>query len=152
MTSEIDRVLFLCTGNSARSLMAEALLRHHAAGKFDAVSAGLVPAEVHPMTLQVLEEIGIDTKALYSKGIDGFLGKVSVQYAVFVCEKAQASCPRLYPFATRSLYWPFEDPAECRGDDLVRLAKFREVRDRIDVRIRTWLEEMASLPSVVRSR
>lgn len=101
------RVLFLCTGNSCRSQMAEALLRHEAGDLFEACSAGLEPKSVHPMTLQVLKEAGISADGLYAKGTSEFLGKRSIRHAIIVCDKAQQSCPRIYPFANNTLYWPF---------------------------------------------
>jgi arsenate reductase (thioredoxin) len=137
-------VLFLCTGNSCRSQMAEALLRHHAGDRFEACSAGLDPKPIHPMTLRVLNEIGVNTEGLRPKSASLFLGKVSVNHAVFVCEKAQDKCPRVYPFALESLYWPFEDPAPFEGTEEEVAAKFRQVRDQIDTRIRLWLAAHAS--------
>ena len=141
MENRRRRVLFLCTGNSARSQMAEALLRHHAGDQFESCSAGLHPRDIHPMTLLVLSDIGVDTDGLCSKGVDQFLGKTSVSCAITVCEKAQQTCPRIFPFAANTLYWPFEDPAALEGTDDERLQKFREVRNQIDDRIRQWLRE-----------
>ena len=109
------RVLFLCAHNAARSQMAEGLLRHHAGDCFEVCSAGLEPTEIHPLTIQVLEEIGVDTAPLCSEGLEHYLARISVQYAIIVCEKTQAQCPRLYPFAQQTLFWPFEDPAAFRG-------------------------------------
>lgn len=136
-------VLFLCSRNSARSQMAEALLRRHAGDGFTVCSAGLRPEAVHPMTLEVLEEIGIDTSACEAKDFGGFLGKKPFHYAIVVCERANKDCPHIYPFALQCLYWPFEDPAAFEGPKAARLEKFREVRDAIDARIRDWLEERA---------
>jgi arsenate reductase len=121
--------------------MAEAILRHHAGDQFEALSAGLNPTEIHPMTLLVLQEDGIDTDALQAEGLDRYMAKVSVQYAIVVCEKTQAHCPRLYPFAQRTLYWPFEDPSAFQGTETERLEKFREVRDQIEKKVRSWLTE-----------
>lgn len=139
-----DGVLFLCTGNSARSQLAEAFLRHLAGQRFEAHSAGLRPVtQVHPLTLRVLAEEGIDTRSLHPKGTDLFLGRVSIRYAIIVCEKAAEACPHVYPFALQTLYWPFEDPAAFEGTDDACLQKFREVRDQIAERIRRWVfEEM----------
>ena len=95
--------------------MAEALLRHHAGDRFEVCSAGLDPTEIHPLARQVLKEIGVDTTPLHAKGLEHYLAKVSVQFAIVVCEKTQAQCPRLYPFAQQTLFWPFEDPAAFRG-------------------------------------
>ena len=136
-----QRVLFLCAHNAARSQMAEALLRHHAGDQFEVLSAGLNPTEIHPMTLRVLEEDGIGTDALRAEGLDRYMAKVTVQYAIVVCEKTQEHCPKLYPFAQRTLYWPFEDPAAFQGSPAEQLEKFREVRDQIDQRVRSWLSE-----------
>jgi arsenate reductase (thioredoxin) len=140
--SENPRVLFLCTGNSCRSQMAEAYLRHEAGDRFEACSAGLEPKPVNPLTLQVLEEAGISTEGLRSKSTTEFLGRVSIRYAIFVCDKAQQSCPRIYPFALQCLYWPFDDPAAFEGTPEARLAKFREVRDQIHDQITLWLAAM----------
>jgi arsenate reductase len=146
LKSDKPRVLFLCTGNSCRSQIAEAYLRHDAGDRFEACSAGLEPKPVNPLTLQVLEEAGISTDGLRSKSTTEFLGRVAIHYAIFVCDKAQQSCPRIYPFALQSLYWPFEDPAAFQGTPESKLAKFREVRDQIHDQIKIWLAAMA-LPS-----
>jgi arsenate reductase len=132
------RVLFLCTHNSARSQMAEALLRHHAGDRLDAASAGLRPTAVHLLTRTVLSEIGVDHSGLRAKSIREFLGGSSIQYAIIVCERSEADCPRLFPFATRTLYWPLDDPTAAEGH--LGLAQFRRVRDEIDTRLRAWLE------------
>lgn len=135
-------VLFLCTANSARSQMAEVLLRRLAPERFMVHSAGLRPTEVHPLTHQVLRELGLDTTHLRSKGVNEFLGKVTVNYAIIVCEKAAESCPRIYPFALNTLYWPFEDPAGFDGTRGDQLSRFRETRDGIDARLHDWLSEL----------
>ena len=139
---ERARVLFLCAHNAARSQMAEALLRHHAGDRFEVCSAGLEPTEIHPLTLRVLEEAGIDTTALAAEGLDAYMARVSVQYAIVVCERTQAQCPRLYPFSRETLYWPFEDPAAFRGTPDATLRKFREVRDQIESRLLGWISEL----------
>ena len=136
-----QRVLFLCVHNAARSQMAEALLRHHAGNRFEVCSAGLEPTEIHPLTLIVLDEVGIDTSALAADGLDTYMAKVSVKYAIVVCERTQVQCPRLYPFARETMYWPFEDPAAFRGTPDAQLQKFREVRDLIEARLLGWLSE-----------
>jgi len=137
-----QRVLFLCAHNAARSQMAEALLRRHAGGQLEALSAGLESTEIHPMTLQVLEEAGIDTSALRAEGLDKYMAKTTVHYAIVVCERTQAQCPHLYPFAQQVLYWPFEDPAAFEGSPAEQLEKFREVRERIEERLMAWLKEL----------
>ena len=139
--TEKPRILFLCTHNAARSQMAEALLRRHDGHRFEAASAGLEPTEVHPLTRRVLQEIDIDVSGLRAKGINESLGKVPVRYAIIVCERANRSCPNVYPFATHGLYWPFEDPAEAEGSPEERLAVFRRVRDEIADRIRRFVLE-----------
>ena len=138
-----QRVLFLCAHNAARSQMAEALLRHHAGDRFVVCSAGLEPTEIHPLTLRVLDEAGIDTSALAVEGLEAYMAKVSVQYAIVVCERTQAQCPRLYPFARETLYWPFEDPVAFTGPSDAQLQKFRDVRDQIGARLLGWLSELS---------
>lgn len=139
---ERPRVLFLCAHNAARSQMAEAVLRHHAGDRFEVCSAGLEPTEVHSLARRVLEEAGIDTSRLTAEGLDAYMAKVRVQYAIVVCERTQAQCPRLYPFARETLYWPFEDPAALRGSPEMQVQKFREVRDLIQARVLGWLSEL----------
>ncbi len=132
-------VLFLCTGNSCRSQMGEVLLRKHAAGRFDAYSAGVNPKGVHPLTIKVLEEIGIDTSKLRSKDVSEFLGKLTVHHLIVVCDSANESCPRIFPGMQNREFWPLDDPPAFQGTDEERLNKFREVRDEIDRRIQKWL-------------
>lgn len=134
------KVLVLCTGNSCRSQMAEAFLRRHGGERIEAFSAGLSPKPIHPLTLQVLHEVGIDTSNLHSKPLKGFLGRESFQYAIIVCEQAQQNSPRIFPSALNRLYWPFEDPAACGGMPDEVLAKFRDIRDQIEHQVITWLE------------
>ena len=122
--------------------MAEALLRHHAGDRFEVCSAGLEPTAIHPLTLRVLEELGIATSELRAEGLETYMAKMSVQYAIVVCERTQAQCPRLYPFARETLYWPFEDPAAFAGTPTQTLGKFREVRDQVDERLQSWLHEI----------
>ena len=98
-----ESVLFLCSHNSARSLMAEALLRHHAGERFEALSGGHRPGAVNPLTFQVLKEAGIDTRGLISKSLNQFMGKRAIHYAIFVCEQTEPDCPNIYPFALRKL-------------------------------------------------
>jgi arsenate reductase len=140
-------VLFLCSRNSARSQMAEALLRNEAGDRFDIHSGGMTPHEVHPFTLRVLDEVGADTSLLYSKDLGSFLGKVSIHHAIIVSEAANEDCPRIHPFAHQQLYWPFPDPVAAEGTEEERLAVFREVRDAIGRRIQRWLtHELSASP------
>ncbi|MGB8214029.1 MAG: arsenate reductase ArsC [Anaerolineales bacterium] len=137
-----NRVLFLCTGNSARSQMAEAFLRKHASDRFEAFSAGLEPKEINPLTIQVMQEAGIDISGQRSKGIGEYLGKVLFQYLITVCDDAEKNCPTIWPGVNQRLHWSFEDPARFQGTPEQKLAKFRQVRDQIEQRITAWLESM----------
>jgi arsenate reductase len=135
-------VLFLCVHNSCRSQMAEALLRRHAGRRVEAYSAGLCPSLIHPLTRRVLEEIDIDTRSMRSKGVDTFLRTAApIGHAIIVCERGQAHCPRLYPFARQCFHWPFPDPAAVDLPEFLMLEKFRKLRDRIDQRIREWVAD-----------
>jgi arsenate reductase (thioredoxin) len=142
MAETKPRVLFVCTHNAARSQMAEALLRHYAGERFEVLSAGARPSQVHPLTRQVLTDIGLDPSGLYAKDLDDFFAKVSIAYAIIVCYQAEDGCPRLFPFALNTLYWPFDDPTQAEGSTEMRLRIFRRVRDQIDRRVRAWLEEL----------
>jgi arsenate reductase len=140
------RVLFLCTGNSARSQMAEALLKKYAKDNFEIFSAGLEPKEINPLTLKVLDEVGIDTKGQYAKPLSTYLGKTHFSYLITVCSNAEDRCP-MFPGMGKRMHWPFDDPAEFNGNEKEKLEKFRETRDQIETRILTWLEELGiSLP------
>lgn len=137
-------VLFVCSHNSARSQLAEAILRHEAGDRFAACSGGVDARPVHPLTLRVLAEAGIDAAGLRSQDLGDFLGKVPIHHAIVVCEEAQQQCPRLHPFAAHLHCWPFPDPAAATGSQAQRLAAFRSVRDAIRTRIRAWLREQSS--------
>lgn len=141
MAARKRKVLFLCTGNSARSQMAEAFLRKRAGHAFEVASAGLQPREIHPMTYQVMGEIGVDLKGHRSKSIDDIHGVGTVLYVIFVCSAAEQACPQTFAPAAVRLSWPFDDPSAASGDESTRLLKFREVRDQIKQRIETWLAE-----------
>ena len=142
-TDTILRVLFLCTHNAARSQMAEAFLHHYAGDRFEVLSAGLVPTQVHPLTRQVLTETGLDPSRLRAKGLNDVLGRVRIQHAIIVCDQGEEDCPRLYPFALHTLYWPFDDPTQAEGSQEERLRIFRAVRDQIAHRVRAWLFTLA---------
>ncbi|HAL17690.1 MAG TPA: low molecular weight phosphatase family protein [Anaerolineaceae bacterium] len=132
------RVLFLCTGNSARSQMAEAILRKRAGDYFEVYSAGLEPKGLNSNTLRVLNESGIDTSELRSKALTEFIGKQHFGYLITVCSKAEDKCP-IFPGMGMRLHWPFDDPADFHGNEEETLAVFREVRDQIDATISEWL-------------
>jgi arsenate reductase (thioredoxin) len=139
------KVLFLCTGNTARSQMAEAFLRAYAGDRFEVYSAGLRPQEINPLTIRAMAERGFDLAGQRAKGLDEFLGKVHFGYLVTVCQRAQEECP-VFPFVHARLSWPFEDPAQAGGTEEERLEAFRRVRDAIDERIRRWLQDELHLP------
>ena len=134
------KVLFLCTGNAARSQMAEAFLRAYAGDHFDVYSAGLKPREINPLTIRVMAERGFDLAGQRAKGLDEYLGTVHFGYLVTVCQRAHEECP-VFPFVHERLSWPFEDPAKAEGSEEVRLDAFRRVRDEIDGRIRHWVQD-----------
>ena len=132
-------VLFLCSANSARSQMAEALLRKHADDRFEVLSAGIESTSVNPLAIKAMMELGIDISEQRSKSVKEFLGKRGFQHVIFVCDKAEQQCPRMWPGTAKIQSWPFEDPAAVHGSEEERLAKFREVRDLIEAKILTWL-------------
>ena len=141
-----QRVLFLCTGNSARSQMAEAFLRKYDES-FEPYSAGLEPKGVHPLTVKVMNEAGIDISNQRSKSIDVYLGKVSFQYLITVCDDADKNCPLGVPGVQTRMHWSFEDPAKFEGTEEQKLAKFREVRDLIGKKIKDWVAAQNPEPS-----
>ncbi len=130
------RVLFVCTGNSARSIMAEALLRKHGGDRFEVHSAGTVPKGINPLTLRVLANAGIDASWARSKSVDEFLGQ-SFDYVVTVCDQARQVCP-VFPGVHELLHWGYEDPAEATGSEAERLAVFQRVFIQIGERIRQF--------------
>ena len=136
-----QNVLFLCTGNSCRSQMGEALLPARG-DRFDVYSAGVEPKGVHPFTIKVLQEKGIDTSKLRSKDVSEYLGTLPVHHLIVVCENAEGSCPRIFPGMLNREFWPFDDPPAFQGTDEEKLNKFREVRNQIDQRITQWLARM----------
>ncbi len=133
MADERVRVLFLCTGNSARSQMAEALLRALAGPAVDVASAGTEPQAVHPLTVAVMEERGIDLSAATSDHVDRYLSE-PWDYVITVCDRANETCP-LFPGAARRLHWSFPDPAATTGSGDEQREAFRHVRDSIDRRL-----------------
>jgi arsenate reductase (thioredoxin) len=141
------RVLFLCTGNSCRSQMAEALLRELAANEFDAKSAGTNPTRVNPTAVRVMAEIAIDITGQHSKSVDEMKGQ-QFDYVITVCDRAREACP-VFPHDAKKLHWGFEDPAEATGTEEERLSVFRQVRDEIAERVREFLGAQAScLPAL----
>ncbi len=135
------KVLFLCTHNVARSQMAEAFLKKFAGDRFEVFSAGSEPREIDLYVKKVMAEVGIGLGEQRSKSVVEFLGKMTVGYLIIVCEKMEENCPITFPGFRHRLYWPFEDPVAFVGSDVEKLAKFREVRDKIAERIKLWLRE-----------
>jgi len=135
-------VLILCTGNSARSQMAEGLLRAKAGHLYEVVSAGTEPAaRVNPLAIEAMREIGIDISAARPKDVSEFLGRAPVRHVVIVCHDADGRCPSVWPGATSRVHWPIEDPAAYQGDHASALAKFRQARDEISERLARWVED-----------
>ena len=138
--TEPIRVLFVCTGNSARSQMAEAFLRSLGGEGYEVYSAGLEPNKgVNPFAIRVMEELGYDMSAHRAKHLSEYVGKVNFDHLITVCGNAERRCP-FFPGQGQRLHWGFEDPAALVGTDDEKLARFREVRDLIRARIRAWLE------------
>ena len=131
------RMLILCTGNSARSQMAEGLLRHDAGDRFEVESAGIRPGQVRPEAIAVMKELGIDISGNRSKSVDEFAAQ-RFDYVLTVCDHASETCP-VYPGHTNRLHHSFDDPAAVQGTEQERLAVFRRVRDEI----RAYLREFA---------
>jgi arsenate reductase len=127
------KVLFLCTGNSARSQMAVGYLRHVAGAEFEPLSAGIEPKGLNPLAVEVMSEIGIDISRQRSKDVRAFVGQ-TIPFVVTVCDNAKRQCP-IFPHTYKSLHWGLEDPAEARGSHEERLAVFRRVRDEIRQRV-----------------
>lgn len=137
---ERPAVLFLCTGNSCRSQMAEGWLRHLAGDSYECLSAGIDPRPIHPIAVETMAEIGINIAGHRSKSADEFFGRKAIRIAIFVCAKAERECPIVYPFTMQSLSWPVEDPGAIVGSDEEIRSKFAEVRDRLGNVIAEWLK------------
>jgi arsenate reductase len=131
------RLLFLCTGNSCRSQMAEGWARHLGRGRVDAFSAGTAPKGLHPLAVKAMGEVGIDISGQSSKHVDAFDGQ-RFDFAITVCDRAKESCP-LRPGSTM-VHWSFDDPAEATGSEEEKLEVFRRVREEIRHRIALFLD------------
>jgi arsenate reductase len=134
--SERKRVLILCTGNSARSQMAEGLLRHIAGNDLAITSAGVEPSHVRPQAIEAMREIGIDISGYRSKSVDEFSDQ-EFDYVITVCDNANERCP-VFPGQTRRIHWSFDDPAAAQGAESARMAVFRRVRDEISERLKDF--------------
>jgi arsenate reductase len=132
-----QHVLILCTGNSARSQMAEGLLRALADEQFEVFSAGSKPSIVNPLAISAMDERGIDIRAQRSKHLSEYLDH-PFEYVITVCDTAAETCPR-FPGAAQRIHWSFPDPAATLGSSAERLESFRQVRDAIESQLRGWL-------------
>ncbi len=135
------RILVLCTGNSARSQMGEGLFRQESGGAYEVSSAGTRPSRVRPEAVAVMREIGIDISANRSKSVDEFAGQ-AFDLVVTVCDSARDNCP-VFPGATERIHWSLEDPAAAEGTEEDRLAAFRQIRDQLRERVKTFVRERA---------
>src|SRR5918998_1547571 len=132
-----SRVLILCTGNSARSQMAEGLLRHLAGDRAEVFSAGVERSFVRPQAIEAMRERGIDITGQRSKSVDEFSGQ-EFDYVITVCDNANERCP-VFPGRTERIHWSFDDPAAAQGDDGAKLAVFCRVRDEIREKLREFI-------------
>jgi arsenate reductase len=131
-----QKVLILCTGNSARSQMAEGLLRHDAGDRFEVQSAGTNPSQVRPEAIAAMKELGIDISGRRSKHVDTIVDQ-RFDYVLTVCDNAKESCP-LFPGTAKQIHHAFEDPAAVQGSEQERLASFRKVRDQLHQFLRAF--------------
>ena len=131
------RVLFVCTGNSARSQMAEAILRQEGGADFEVFSAGVSPRGVHPLAVRALAEIGMDISGAQSKSTDEFINQ-RWDYVITLCDRARQSCP-FFPGAHEQMHWGFDDPAEATGTEDQQVAVFRRVMLEIAGRMKTFV-------------
>lgn len=142
MNQPKTKVLFLCTGNSARSQMAEAYLRHYAGDRYEAHSAGLDPKGINPYTMRVMEEVRISLDEQSSKSVSTYLGRINFGWLITVCSHAEENCPRTFLGVSHRIHWnDLEDPVAYAGSDEERLQVFRTVRDQIDNHVQAWLAE-----------
>jgi arsenate reductase (thioredoxin) len=135
----MKRILVLCTGNSARSQMAEGLFRCQGQGEYEVHSAGTHPSSVRPEAIAVMKELGIDISGHRSKSVAEFTGQ-PFDYVVTVCDNARKSCP-VFPAGTKRLHWSLEDPAAVSGTESERLAAFRRIRDQLQHKIQQFAAE-----------
>lgn len=132
------RVLFVCTHNSARSQIAEALLRRYGGEDFEVYSAGTEVSRVNPYAIRVLEEAGIDWSDARSKSITEFLDQ-KFDYVITVCDRARATCP-VFPGSSNTLHWGLDDPSEVEGTDADKLAAFHRTQTDVSARLRPFIE------------
>jgi arsenate reductase len=135
------KILVLCTGNSARSQMAEALFRKYGGDRYAVYSAGVEPKGINPYTVRVMEEVGLSLADHRSKDVREYLGKEHFAHVFTVCHHAEQNCPSVFLTMGTHDHWDLDDPAAQEGADAEKLAKFRAVRNQIDERVRAWLQE-----------
>ena len=136
--SNKNKVLILCTGNSARSQMAEGLMREMGGNNFEVVSAGISPTQVRSEAIEVMKEIGIDISQHFSKDVDRFVAD-RFDYVITVCDNANKHCP-VFPGRAKRIHWSFADPAQVEGDGPTKVSAFRTIRDEIKQRIATFID------------
>jgi len=137
------KVLFLCTGNSARSQMAEGFFKKYAGPEAEVYSAGLNPGGINPYAIGVMDEAGVDIRDHTSDHVNDVVGTHYFNYIITVCADADANCPSgVYALGSQKLHWPFDDPAAATGTEDEITAVFRRVRDEIDEKVRVWVAEL----------
>jgi arsenate reductase len=136
--SNKNKVLILCTGNSARSQMAEGLMREMGGNNFEVASAGISPTQVRSEAIEVMKEIGVDISQHFSKDVDRFVAE-NFDYVITVCDNANEHCP-VFPGQAKRIHWSFADPAQVEGDEATKLTAFRTIRDQIKGRIETFID------------
>lgn len=141
-----SKILFLCTGNSARGQMAEAFLWKHGGGQFEAYSAGLEPKGISPYTRQVMDEVGLSLEEQRSKHVSEYMGKKHFGYLITVCADAEENCPRVFPGVGQREHWPIDDPAAFEGDREGILGAYRRARDEVERRVRDWVAAYPASP------
>lgn len=140
--SNKNKVLILCTGNSARSQMAEGLMRKMGGNNFEVASAGISPTQVRSEAVEVMKEIGIDISQHLSKDVNRFVAD-NFDYVITVCDNANERCP-VFPGHAKRIHWSFADPAQVEGDEATKLSAFRTIRDQIKQRIATFIDSSTS--------
>lgn len=146
-----SKVLFLCTGNSARSQLAEGILRALAGEHYEIFSAGTEPkGSILPEAQEAMREVGIDISGQWSKSVMEYMGKVNFGYVITVCADAEENCPAVFLNMGTHEHWPFDDPAKFVVEDEQRLTHTRRVRDQIEERLRLWLKEQGITPKEYR--
>jgi len=135
----MDKVLFVCVHNSARSQMAEAFLKKYGAGRFAAESAGVEPGRLNPVVVAAMREVGIDISQNQTKSVFDFYQQGRLySYVITVCDQGEDKCP-VFPGISQRLHWSFADPSSFQGSEEDKLKKTREVRDQIEAKVKAWI-------------